>query len=143
MGKLKRVLLNGDASASSLGDTEKIETRSTANDFEFFGCSGSERVCNGEDCVRGAELFGGACRITLDGGGVKGDFALVGAAEPPTRVAYALLDMGGNDSGIISCGCCVCLPERLNSQKRALLVLVVLEGGVIRSMGLVFDRYAL
>jgi multidrug transporter EmrE-like cation transporter len=70
--------------------------------------------------------------MTLDGGGVKaGDFA-----DTPTRVAYALLDMGGKASVICCCCCCF---ERLNSQKRVLFVLVVLAGGLIRSMGLL-DR---
>lgn len=87
MGKLKRVLLYGDVSASSLGETEKMETRSIANDLGFSCCCCccSGTLCNATGCPRGGLVLGGACRITLDGGGVKaGAFALV---DPPMRVA--------------------------------------------------------
>jgi hypothetical protein len=90
MGKLKRVFEYGDVSASSLWETEKIETRSTAS---VFGFSSSRTLCNGAFCACSPRdgLFTGdeaACLMTLEGGGVKvDDFVLLGVADPPMRVA--------------------------------------------------------
>ncbi len=93
MGKLNLVFPYGEQlSASSLFETEKIDTRSTANDFGFsfsFSCSGT--VGRGATGSRGGAegllCSWEACLMTLEGGGENVCFELGAVDGPPTRVA--------------------------------------------------------
>lgn len=69
-----------------------MDTRSTARDFGFSSCT---LAAIGDSTW--VDL-GAAGRMTLEGGGggvKRGVFEPL----PPTKVAYALLDMGGNSDG--------------------------------------------
>lgn len=140
MGKLKRVF-----SASSLAEREKMDTRSTASVFGLVtglvtslsagtlvvfsaGAAGEAAVGASSSMISlviESERPNSSCRrMTRDAGGVQMGFepAVVG---PPTRVAYALLDMGGKlagEIGLITLDWFECLLLlRVKSQKRPVL----------------------